>query len=180
MTDSLSIYRKADRLVSRFGTRDPELIAKGSGIVIYDILDTDELLGMYCVRWRKRMILLNQRLETHMRTNVIAHELGHDQEHRQLAKSGLQEFNLFNMQSRTEYEANAFASHILLDTDEVLSYARNGYDVVQIAQAMDTNINMVLIKVSEMNNLGYSLRMPMEADPTFLKDISPECGRTDE
>jgi len=178
MTDSLEIYRKADRLVQHFGTRNPEEIAAGLGIQIYDTLQTRNLLGIYLCKWRQRIIGLNQDLEEHMRLNIIAHELGHDQEHRELAKKGtLQEFTLFNIKDQTEYEANAFGSHILIDTKDVLEYARQGYDIVQTAKALNVHINMLLIKVGEMNKLGYSLYMPKEPDPTFLREVSPHYGK---
>ena len=47
MIDSLNLYRKADRLACRFGTSDPEAIAKSLGIALFDNLNTNLLLGMY-------------------------------------------------------------------------------------------------------------------------------------
>ena len=75
------------------------------------------------------------------------------------------------MKDTTEYEANAFASHILLDDEEVYSLARQGYDVVQIAQMMGSNINLMLIKMQEMNKLNYDLRIPYDPDSKFFRKI---------
>lgn len=90
---------------------------------------------------------------------VIAHELGHDQRHRKMAKAGqpLKEFFLFSMKDTTEYEANAFASHILLENTEIYSLARQGYDVVRLAKYMSVDINLMLIKLQEMNRLAMIL-----------------------
>ena len=136
---------------------------------------TDEfkdLLGLYTYKWKHRIIILNSKLDEYMEQMVLAHEIGHDRRHRDLAKdSGLREFVLFNMKDNTEYEANAFASHLLLDDSEVLSYARQGLDVVQIAQTMGTNINLVLIKMQEMNKLGYNVRLPYGSDSNFLRKL---------
>ena len=44
---------------------------------------------------------------------------------------GLQEFTLFDMRSEMEYEANAFAAHLRIDSEELLELAGHGYDVVQ-------------------------------------------------
>lgn len=104
---------------------------------------------------------------------VIAHELGHDAEHRDRAKEskdGLKEFTLFQMKDTTEYEANAFASHILLDNEEVYDLARSGYDVVQIAQQMGSDINLMLIKLQEMNKLGYDFNIPYDPDSRFSEN----------
>ena len=88
MIDSLNLYRKADRLACRFGTSDPEAIAKSLGIALFDNLNTNLLLGMYLYKWRNRMIFLNRGLEDHVRKCVIAHELGHDQLHRGEVRDG--------------------------------------------------------------------------------------------
>ena len=65
---------------------------------------------------------------------VAAHEIGHEVCRRALAKAnGMREFTLFSMKDNTEYEANVFAAHILLDNDDVCSPARQSYDVADIA-----------------------------------------------
>lgn len=102
---------------------------------------------------------------------VLAHEIGHDIYHRDLAKNGLKEFTLFNMKNDTEYVANAFAAHLLLDNDEVLELARDGYDVVQIAGMLNSDINLLLIKMQEMNNMGYNFNVPCHPERNFLKKI---------
>ena len=38
---------------------------------------------------------------------------------------GLQEFTLFDMRSEMEYEANAFAAHLRIDSEELLELASN-------------------------------------------------------
>ena len=79
----------------------------------------------------------------------MAHELGHDQRHRNLAKAGqpLKEFSLFQMKDTTEYEANAFSAHLLPDDDLVYSLAKEGYDCPAIAAQMKSEINIMLIKL---------------------------------
>ena len=180
MIDSLNLYKKADRLACRFGTSDPEAIAESLGITIFDNLDTDLLLGMYLYKWRNRMIFLNKDLEDHVRKCVIAHELGHDQLHRGDAKDGaMQEYySLFKMTSRMEYEANAFASHLILDTKETVDDIRQGATVDEIARKAGVDINLVLIKATELNKLGYDLRTPLEADGSFMKNLTPDCGES--
>ena len=86
-------------------------------------------------------------------------------------REGLREFELFRMTSTTEYEANAFCAHILIDSNECFEYARNGYDVVTIAKLMNSEINLMLIKLQEMIRLGYDLRLPMEPRSDFFKSI---------
>ena len=127
---------------------------------------------MYTYRWRTRAIFLNNRMDETLTQMVCGHEIGHDIYHRELAKNdGLKEFELFRMYNSTEYEANAFASHILINTEECLELALNGYDVVQMAKMMNSEINLLLIKLQEMAKLGYELRLSMTPQGDFFKNI---------
>ena len=76
---------------------------------------------------------------------------------------------LYDMKSRPEYEANLFASEILLVDDEVFEFANEGYDIEQIARMLLVNVNLVAIKVASMNSRGYRFRNVMEGRGDFLK-----------
>ena len=171
--ESYDIFKQADNLVRQCGTRSAEQIARDLGIWIYYEDSFDDLLGMYTFRWNHRLMFLNSRIEGRLKEMVIAHELGHDQRHRSIAKAGqpLKEFSLFRMKDTTEYEANAFASHILLENDDVYSLAKEGYDVFSIAQRLGTDVNLMLIKMQEMNKLGYDFRIDVEHDSRFFRKI---------
>lgn len=158
------------RLVKRCGTRDPFEIAKDIGINVMFCDDFGPLKGMYRVIKRNRFIFINNELSERMQRIVCAHELGHDQLHRHLAKTdSLQEFMLYDMRSKPEYEANIVAAEILLDNDELLEYIyQYRYSAEQIARAMHTDINLVALKIAHLNQLGYDLR-PMEHKSNFLK-----------
>lgn len=76
---------------------------------------------------------------------------------------------LFNMKDTTEYEANAFAAHLIIDDDDIYSMSKDKYDVVQMAKMLNVNINLVLIKLQELNKLGYDFRVSCEADSFFFR-----------
>lgn len=158
-------------LVKRYGTRDPFRIAKELGIIVLDDCDNfGPLKGMYRIIKRNRFIFLNKDLSPEMKRIVCAHELGHDQLHRHLATSaGLQEFSLYDMRTKPEYEANIVAAEILLDTNEVLEYIYDyGYTSEQIARAMNTDINLVALKIAHLAETGYDLRR-QDFHSDFLK-----------
>lgn len=170
--DSLAVFKRANRLVRRCGTRDARRIAEQLGIRIYYADGLTDLLGMYTARWNHRIMILHPKLDSYLEQMVIAHELGHDALHRQRAKvEGMKEFVLFQMKDNTEYEANAFAAHLLLSNDEVCKLAQQNYDVVQIAQMLGSDINLMLIKLLEMNKLGYDFRIPYDPDSRFFRNI---------
>lgn len=67
------------------------------------------------------------------------------------------------------YEANIVAAEILLDTDEILEYIYGyGYTSEQIARAMETDINLVALKIAHLAETGYDLRR-IEHKSDFLK-----------
>mgnify|MGYP001040135445 FL=1 len=78
------------------------------------------------------------------------------------------------MRTKHEYEANAFASHLIIDDDELIDLMKQDYDVVQLSAAMGTNINLMLIKLNELNRMGWQLNLPYVPHPDFLKNVRPE------
>ena len=158
------------KLVKRCGTRDPFEIAREIGVEVMFCDNFGPLKGMYRVIQRNRFIFINAALDEQMQRIVCAHELGHDQLHRHLAKgNALQEFMLYDMATKPEYEANIVAAEILLDTDELLEYVYEyGYTSEQIARAMHTDINLVALKIAHLAETGYDLRR-IEHRSDFLK-----------
>ena len=158
-------------LVRRCETRDPFSIARQIGVEVMFYKDLASLKGMYRVIKRNRfIIIINDDLSEQMQRIVCAHELGHDQLHRSLAKdNALKEFMLYDMTTKPEYEANIVAAEILLDTDEVLDYIYGyGYTSEQIARAMETDINLVALKIAHLAETGYDLRK-IDHRSDFLK-----------
>ncbi len=157
-------------LVKRFQSRDPFHIAKELGIHIMLCPDFGPLKGMYTVIKRNRFIFINQDLTERMQKIVCAHELGHDQLHRELAsKETLREFMLYDMTSKPEYEANIIAAEILLDSYEILEYIYDyNYNSEQIARAMDSDINLVALKIAHLAESSPDLRK-IEYRSDFLK-----------
>ena len=168
--DSYKLYKSANNLVRACGTRDPLRIAEEVGIITLEAPDFKNLLGMYTVMQRNRFMILNPNVSEKWQRLVAAHEIGHDQCHRLLAKDGaFREFVLFNFKDDTEYEANAFASHLLLDNDEVYELAREGYGYAEMTGRLETQMNMLMIKLYEMLRLGYDFPMPERPDGRFLR-----------
>lgn len=146
-------------LIKKYHTRNPFEIADRLGVEVIMTDSLKKLKGFYRVVKRNRYIILNSKNSARMNRIVCAHELGHDQLHRELAKDdSLNEFTLYDMASRTEYEANVFAANLLLDDNNVLDMIYDGYDIVQIAAATSSDINLVALKVDCLRSEGYDLR----------------------
>ena len=155
----------------KYDTRDPLEIIHRENIKVIFSNKLNSLLGLYTYNWRHRIIIVNNMLDHLQLPVVLAHELGHDMLHRELAKgTALQEFHLFDPVSQTEREANIFAAHLLLPDDTVLELAKTyDYDAQHIAGSLNINVNLVLLKIEELQQRGYPVTVAESADGKFLK-----------
>ena len=157
------ICKRVKKIVRKFDTNDPFEIAKES-----------TLLGMYTAIERNRFIYLNSNMEEYMMRMVLSHELGHDTLHRHLTKSNpFYEYELFDITSQAEYEANIFASHLLIDDDEVIELINNNYTDVEIASFLNVNVNLLIFKMNEMNRYGANYKLRHAPKGNFFKKIKP-------
>lgn len=159
----------ASDLIKQYDTRDPFELCKAVGVEVF-FADLGHLKGMYKYLKRNRFAVINESLNDYAKKLVCAHELGHDLLHRDLARRVcLQEFVLYDMKSRPEYEANLFASEILLPDNEIFTYAHDCYDIEQIAQMLYTDINLVALKIASLNSRGYQFRTVIDPKSDFLR-----------
>lgn len=170
MTHTKEAISEAKRLCRMYETRNPYLMAKYLGITIVEC-DFTKQKGAYRYFQRNGYIFINKNLDSVTKSIVIFHEIGHHVLHRNEAiRAGyLREFSLFDMKnSEMELEANSFAAECSLDEDQLLEYIDYGYNLAKIARAMYSDINLVALKVAELNRNGYHFR-EQEHNVRFLK-----------
>lgn len=154
-------YKKASEILLKYKIRDPIAIALASGIKVIYNCDFKKLKGFYAVINRTRYMVLNSNLSERTRLCVAAHELGHDQLHREFANNGaLQEFMLYDMKTRPEYEANVFAAELLMSDEEIIKMISEGNDIQQIAAELGVDINLAAVKVGNMSTRGFEIKNP--------------------
>lgn len=163
------IMERANAVVQKYGTRNPFELAEALNIdVCFE--DVGGLLGMYTIIKRNRFIIINNGNSDELAKLVCAHELGHDRLHRDMLSSdGMYEFSIYDVTARPEYEANAFAAHLLIDTNELMELLPCGYTVSEMAANLSVDENILLIKLNELNKCGYSLNMPYIPKGNFLR-----------
>ncbi len=165
------ITAKSIALVKRCGTRDPYKIAELTGInvLFVDYFKKNGLKGFYRVTLGERFIFINNYLSEKMKRIVCTHEIGHDLLHRNQVKGkGIAEFELYNMNNRREFEANVAAAVICLPDEDILELIKNEYDTEQIAQIMNSDINLVSMKINQLLGKGYKLNRA-DYKSNFLK-----------
>ena len=160
-----------NELTKKYKTRDQFSLAEALGIDV-DCADLGSLKGFYIVYSDNRFVVLNTSLTETLSRVILAHEIGHDILHMDIAKNGgLKEATFFDMKSKPEMEANVFAANLLITDKEVIGYGEDGYTAEDMAKAMYVPYPLALIKINNMIRRGYELNIPYVPKAEFLGSI---------
>ena len=159
---------KANKLVNRCKTNNPFEICNMIGIeIVY--ADIGSLKGMYTCIKRNRFIVINQNLNIHMRKMVCAHELAHDQLHRNVSSSSwIKDSELYLNNTKQEYEANVFVAELLVDESSLIELIHQKKSIDEIAKALFVDPTLISLKVRLLIDKGYDY-IPQDYDSKFLK-----------
>ena len=147
MTDLERITGICDAVLAKHGTRNPFAIAAGEGIPVTSCPDFKKLMGMYKVILGRRFIFLNGNLSRREARMVLAHELGHDFLHREMAEgSVVQDYFIMDMAIKPEYQANLFAAHLLVSSDKLARAYADGADREQAASLFHVTPELIDLK----------------------------------
>lgn len=153
------IIKIADDVVEENGTRSALLLAESLDMTIIEA-PFKEQKGVYIFIEGLPYIILNQNLSDEMRNIVILHEIGHHLLHREIANA-FHETNLFDMSSHNmEYEANLFTAQVMLPDDETIELIKQGYSITQMAAIMNTDVNLIALKATDLRRRGLALNIP--------------------
>ena len=177
------LFTLPEKLIAGYRTRDPFQIARAKGFSV-KFLDMKKQKGFCMNIYNNFFIFINDSMSEQMKRMTCAHELGHILLHRSLLGRNpdgkfrkLVEMELFDITDSTEYEANVFAANLLIDTDEMMGYLTDGSDIVSAASALNVNVNLLAIRLTEMRDLNADL--PFAVNNRFLgkiKDSADSIG----
>ena len=163
-----NIYDLVNSLISKHQTRDPFELCDFLGVT-YVFKDLGSLQGLFSILAGKPVILSSNSLDEYRQRQVCAHELGHALLHADIAKERcLQEFEIFNMCDRVEYEANVFSAFLLIDFDEADELFMEENDIFVVSQTLGINVLLLNLGLAEMARLGYDVKAPLEFACTRL------------
>lgn len=173
MTDATA---RAEELIALFGTRDPFRIASLLEITV-KYINTRRQKGLCAVIADVPFIFVNRNMSEQMQRLTCAHELGHLLLHERILQGNqpLLEYELFNMQTSAEYEANAFAASLLIDADDLNELLDQGADMIQAASSLDVNVNLLMIRILELQKQGIPIRAPFTPKDAFLGTIEDKA-----
>ena len=122
-----------NKLVNKYGTRNPFTLADELGIIV-QFSDIKSLCGFYTPLKRQRVVLLNSRLQNDenekLLNAVMAHELGHAILHRD-SQCYFYSDRTFFLKSKPELEANTFAAELLISNEDI--WEHRSYTTEQLA-----------------------------------------------
>lgn len=166
-----------NKMTRKYDTRDPYEICDALGVRIRLMDLGTDIKAYYFYQSRIRNIVLNNRVTGIVRRILIAHELGHDRLHKDIAMmKGFQEIELFDMAQPTEYEANIFAAELLIDDDE-LHEILNDENVSFFSAARELYVPAALLdfKFRVLKYKGYRIEAPYISHGDFLKNEIEGC-----
>lgn len=124
------VKRLAAYYVKKYNTRNPFELADYLGVEV-QTGQLGESSGFYMFLKNHKCVFLNEDLEEHERTLVMAHELAHSIMHRKENCYFIRNKTLM-LNSKMEIEANTFAAELLIPDD--LIYENPGMNSTQIAR----------------------------------------------
>lgn len=138
-----NIKSKVNYYVKKYRTRNPFEIAKYLNIKL-QIGPLGSRCGCYMFLKNHRCIFLNEDLEEHEATLVMAHELAHAILHRKENCYFIRNKTLL-LNSKNEIEANKFAAELLIPDEIIIEYQE--YTTSQIARALGYNEELIKLRL---------------------------------
>lgn len=163
------ILAAVDALRKKHGTSDPIELIDALGIH-FGYTSASQLKGYYVVQNRERFICVNKKLRKHEQRVVAAHELGHDQQHREIARvHPLRDTSLYSTTSKYEHQANIFAAELLILDQDVQDCIAEDMDYLSICSTLLVEPDLMAFKLFSMLQRGYNVNVPQNLDSRFLR-----------
>ena len=155
--DSIFLHQKANELVQSAGSRDLRAITKTVGMQVSEI-PFESISGFFTFQWDFYNVFINNKLDRQTKQMVCGYALSRYAEAYLFPeKSTFRKMDYISQAHLFEYEANAFSSHLMLDSDEIYYLTTLGYDAAQIADITNRHLHLILVKLLEMYHMGYDL-----------------------
>ena len=169
----LYIYQEINKLVRRYGTRDPFELLDAMQVQVHVYYDLTATKGFTRYFLRRFFVGINGNLPEAEQRVVAAHELGHIALHAgELRTAPLFDTAVYDKRSSTEYEANLFAADLLVPDEEVLRAASEpDTDFPALCRALGAAPELMNFKVMSMRRRGLPVAAAEECDSLFLSSL---------
>ena len=127
-----SIKREVRRLMKKYQTNDPFILADKLNIIVILRYMHHEINGFFKLEQRNRFIVINKNLSDVMQTFVCAHELGHAILHPEVNTPFFRKYTFFSVE-KIETEANTFAVELLMPDEYLLEHQYENLTIKEAA-----------------------------------------------
>jgi Zn-dependent peptidase ImmA (M78 family) len=127
----MNLHTRVKNLVRKYGTRNPEKLAKELGIEIIK-KPFNRTMGFFKKELRRKFIVVNSSLSEDLQQIIIAHELGHALLHSADTAIFMHEYTFFS-RGKYEVEANKFAAELLIDEKDLDKHYIENMGIDQLA-----------------------------------------------
>lgn len=167
------IHREVLRVMAKYKTNDPYdlLDALGTEMRESRAYGRNGLKGYCYFSKRTIFVVLNAFLPEVEKRIVAMHEAAHVILHRDLIRVAPMKDNvIYDMTSKTEYQANLFTADFLISDDEVDELtADEEMDYFRMCKALYVSPDLMSFKLFSMIQRGYQYKLPQGLNSTFLK-----------
>lgn len=175
-----TIVEKVHQVMKKYDETDPVKLANAMGIIVsYRSMGLEEgcCKGFFIIYKRIKHITINSDLPTILQRIVLAHEIGHAVLHAEAgALAPFHDTSLFDGGNFTEFEANVFASELLLPDENVMEALNEDAYLGQIASTLNVPWEMLDFKFRIMKKKGFAVNAPYLARANFLKDFEKHAS----
>ncbi len=170
-----STFDDAQKLVAKYGTRDPfQIICEAPDIKLWSTnsFAANGLKGFATIQNRTKYVVVNALLEKEEQRVVAGHELAHIIRHESRLRTCLmKDFNIYGAVGKLEREANFFAADLLIGDDEALDEIQScGADFFSVAKTLCIPAPFFAFKLYSMVERGHPVRVPVELNNSFLAE----------
>ena len=168
--DSILIYQAANDLVQNTGTRNIKRIARSCSLDILETPRFKDVLGFLSLHFDKPLVLINSHLDSQTKQMVCGYALGHYLEHQILMDLHTLNKSLAITDKEIRlYEPNAFASHLMLDSEEVYQMTKHKMDIRNNQDCCLNWMSLKIICIKESVSLEPPAMTSFLSVLTFLK-----------
>ena len=167
------IIDQVKKTVKKYDETDPIRLADAMKIIVsYKPMGTDEgcIKGFFVIAKRIKHITINSDLPEELQKVILAHEIGHAVLHKEDAQvAAFHELMLFDGVDHKEYEANIFASELLLSNEDVMDAINEDQFFFDAARQLCVPPEMLDFKFRIMKKQGFKVESPIISNGDFLK-----------
>lgn len=167
------VHREVLRILAKYKTNDPYELLDALGVEQRESLAYGKhgLKGYCYFSKRTIFVVLNGFLSDAEKRIVAGHEAAHVILHSDIIKvAPMKDKEIYDMTSRTEYQANLFAADFLISDGDVEELTlQESMDYFRMCKELYVSPDLMSFKLFSMIQRGYHYNLPQNLNSKFLK-----------